>query len=274
MTPQRNASLRPPASASGSTPASGRLVLEADFGERVVAEVGDVLAGVLSMEAARIDLEQNFQVLGIDSILGVEFVSLVNARFGTDIKSTELYDHPTPAAFGRHVAARLGGGVPQKPVSQQAVPAPAPAPSPAVSAPTVTPAQPKALAPQNEDRVGSVLRALRQRLAETLCCDVWDIDPEAGFITLGLDSILGVEFVAFLNNAYGLDEKVGVLYDHPSLSALAAYVAARTAPAPAPADAAGTGGGISTQDLDVLLAAVREHRLTLEQALAFLPQQG
>jgi acyl carrier protein len=223
------------------------------------------------MDPADLDPEQTFQTLGVDSILSVEFVALVNARFGTDIKATELYDHPTPSTFARQVAAKAAGDKPVKPAAQQAVPA-----APARPQPAQAPA-PKA-APADDDRGAAVLETLREQLAETLYCDVWDIDVHATFNTLGLDSILGVEFVAFLNNAYGLDEKAGVLYDHPSLTALAAHIAARgAAPAPAttaPATNGAAAGQISAADLDALLGAVRDNRLTVEQALALLPQHS
>ncbi len=125
-----------------------------------------------------------------------------------------------------------------------------------------------------------MLGTLREQLAETLYCDIHDIDTAASFNSLGLDSILGAEFVAFVNNAYGLKEKAGVLYDHPSLEALAAHIAARTGTAEpaaggAPATAGGAAGGaVSTAELDALLAAVRDNRLTVEQALQLLPQHG
>jgi acyl carrier protein len=252
------------------------------------------------MDPADLDPEQTFQTLGVDSILSVEFVALVNARFGTDMKATELYDHPTPSAFARQVAARATGGQPTAPAPVAQTPAPAsvaqnpastpvaqnpastpvaqnPAPVPVAQNPAPVPvAQTPAPARADGDRAAAVLQTLREQLAETLYCEVWDIDVHATFNTLGLDSILGVEFVAFLNNAYGLDEKAGVLYDHPSLTALAAHVAARTAAAApaAEAPAAPAAGQISAADLEALLGAVRGSRLTVEQALALLPQHS
>jgi acyl carrier protein len=225
------------------------------------------------MDPADLDPEQTFQTLGVDSILSVEFVALVNARFGTDMKATELYDHPTPSAFARQVAARATGGQPTAPAPVAQTPAPA---SVAQNPAPVPVAQTPAPARADGDRAAAVLQTLREQLAETLYCEVWDIDVHATFNTLGLDSILGVEFVAFLNNAYGLDEKAGVLYDHPSLTALAAHVAARTAAAApaAEAPAAPAAGQISAADLEALLGAVRGSRLTVEQALALLPQHS
>uniref|UniRef100_UPI00068A80E1 acyl carrier protein n=1 Tax=Kitasatospora sp. MBT63 TaxID=1444768 RepID=UPI00068A80E1 len=135
-----------------------------------------------------------------------------------------------------------------------AAPAPAPAPAPQTARGAADPAV--------------IAAALREELARTLYCEPADLDDEASFNTLGLDSILGVEFVAFVNQAYGLDEKAGVLYDHPSLGALSRHVAALTgAVAVAPAPAAP-----SAADLDALLSAVRDNRLTIEQVLTLLPR--
>ncbi|WP_435595787.1 beta-ketoacyl synthase N-terminal-like domain-containing protein [Streptomyces albogriseolus] len=306
MTPDRKISLRPlgaaapapapsPAAAVPAVPAPSAAppvvpapvvpasAAPARADDALAAQVADgvreVLAGVLYAEPGELDTGQTFQALGVDSILSVEFVALVNARYGTDVKATELYDHPTPDAFARHVAAQTGGGAPQRPASEQAVPSPAPVPAQA-PAPAPAPAPVPAAAPADGDRVAAVLGTLREQLSETLYCDLHDVDPGASFSSLGLDSILGAEFVAFVNNAYGLKEKAGVLYDHPSPRALAAHIAARTAdpsPAAAPASAApggAAGGGVAAAELDALLAAVRDNRLTVEQALQLLPQHS
>ncbi|MFE1948879.1 beta-ketoacyl synthase N-terminal-like domain-containing protein [Streptomyces sp. NPDC059524] len=244
--------------------------------DQVAEDLRDVLAGVLYMEPGDLDPEHTFQSLGVDSILSVEFIALVNAKFGTDLKATELYDHPTPSAFARRVAAAVAG----QPAAPAPAPVQAPAPIAAAPAPVQAPA-PIAPAPADGARSAAVLETLREQLAETLYCDVWDVDVDATFNALGLDSILGVEFVAFLNNAYGLDEKAGVLYDHPSLTALAAHIAARSADRSAPAATASSTAPsapapaqISAADLDALLGAVRDNRMTVEQALALLPQHA
>ncbi|MEU0915386.1 beta-ketoacyl synthase N-terminal-like domain-containing protein [Streptomyces althioticus] len=305
MTPDRKISLRPlataaPAQAQAPSPTAGATVPAAPapstvppavspparaddvLAVQVADGVREVLAGVLYTEPGELDTGQTFQTLGVDSILSVEFVALVNARYGTDVKATELYDHPTPDAFARHVAAQLSGGAPQRPLSEQAVPSPAPVPAQApvpAAAPSGSPAPAQAAAPApvpvpaGGDRVEAVLDALREQLAETLYCDIHDVDPGASFSSLGLDSILGAEFVAFVNNAYGLKEKAGVLYDHPSPRALAAHIAARTAPA-APPPPASAAPGVAAAELDALLAAVRDNRLTVEQALQLLPQHS
>ncbi|MGW7413494.1 acyl carrier protein [Streptomyces sp. NPDC054863] len=257
MIRDRNIALRPP----GEDPAHLVPARNGASAAQVAEEVGEVLAGVLRTEPERLDPDQTFRLLGVDSMLSVEFVALVNARFGTDLRATELYDHPTPSAFARHVAAVTGGVVaePSVPLFPQAASA----------------------APAAGDPGAGVLETLREQLAEILYCDAWDIDADAPFSSLGLDSILAVEFVACLNHAYGMDEKADVLYDRPNLTALAAYVCTRTAVPVPPASpllpsapAAPTGAGEGSAGLEALLGAVRDGRVTVEQALTLLPQHS
>ncbi|MFI2710523.1 beta-ketoacyl synthase N-terminal-like domain-containing protein [Micromonospora sp. NPDC018662] len=216
----------------------------------VTAEITRLLAAVLYQEIDELDVEQTFLTLGVDSILGVEFVSAVSAAYPVEVKITALYDHPTPAAFARHVTALLGAAAPP-PVEPAA-------PAPSVPVPAVTPTA----APSRD--VTEVAAVLREELARTLYCDPAEIDDDTSFNALGLDSILGVEFVTFVNDRYALDEPAGVLYDHPTLTAFARHVAAGRAtggssPQPSPAG-----------DLDALLDAVRDNRLTVDEALVQL----
>ncbi|MGW2233355.1 phosphopantetheine-binding protein [Streptomyces sp. NPDC001759] len=225
----------------------------------LLGELITVLADALGVKPEAIDPEQPFQLLGFDSMLTVEFVAVVNARYGTRIKVTALFEHPTLAAFARHLAPQLGVLGPQ--------PAPPPAPTPAAG-------------PQQVEDV------LRKELAQILCCDPWDIDAEAAFNVLGLDSILGSEFVAIVNRTYGLDERAVTLYDHPSLNAMAAYVASRTGlptrppaprtlPAPAPrSQAPAPSGAADSTDLEALLDAVRDNLLSVDEAAAVLASRA
>ncbi|WP_328666227.1 acyl carrier protein [Streptomyces sp. NBC_00322] len=186
-------------------------------------EATQVLARLLYRDAADIEPDLTFWLLGVDALLGAQFVALLNAACGSDVDVAELDDYPTPAALSRHVAAQLTGTPPPRPLGERAVPEPRPVPAGA-------------------SRAGGgradVLSVLREQLAETLCCDVFDIDTEATFRSLGLDPVLGAEFLDFVNGAYGIQARPAVLFDHPSLSALADHIAASTtAVAPGPSAA-------------------------------------
>jgi acyl carrier protein len=232
----------------------------------LMTELVDMLALVLRLKAEKIDAKQTFQSLGLDSLLTVEFVATVNARYGTAVKPDALFDHPTPLELARHVAREQGtpSAAPfDHPVTRGAEREPGPAPVQAsqLSGPSG----------------GPVLDVLREELARILCCDPWDIDTTAPFNVLGVDSILGAEFVATINQIYGLRERAVSLYDHPSLAAMAAYVAtvaSPSAPDPAPAERAQAAPAAGMMGLDALLDAVRDDRMSVDDALGLLPPRS
>ncbi|MEU1035514.1 phosphopantetheine-binding protein [Streptomyces mirabilis] len=256
----------------------------------VLAELTAVLAGMMRVEPQTLDAQEPFRLLGLDSMLSVEFVAALNARYGTRIAATALYEHPTPQALARHVAAELGTPRPATPT-----PAPAPAPT-ATDTDTDTEADVAAATAVDTDvadaAVEAVTGTLREQLAGILHCGPGDIDVSAPFAALGLDSILAAEFLAGINRTYGLSEQADLLYDQPDLGAMAAYVSARAAhrtPAPGrrgaafvvpvgqegPSPAGPAPGGAQVLpaagvDLDALLDAVRDEVLSIDEAAALL----
>ncbi|MEV0702951.1 acyl carrier protein [Saccharopolyspora sp. NPDC050389] len=72
---------------------------------------------------------------------------------------------------------------------------------------------------------------LRSHLAEVLYVEVAEVEDDATFQDLGLDSVLGVELVSVINAKYGLREVVDAVFDHPTLDRLADYVRERAAEA-------------------------------------------
>ncbi|QNP67862.1 acyl carrier protein [Streptomyces genisteinicus] len=214
-----------------------------------LTDVVDVLAGILLLEPEKINVRQSFRFLGLGSLQAVEFVAGVNERCGTNVKAPALFDHATPAAFARHIAGEL------HPERRNA---PLPGPAEAAGAPVPAASVP----PPAGRRAGSeVLPVLREELARLVLRDPWELDPNVPFARMGLDSLLATEFVATVNHIYGTGERTSVLGTHPTLATLAAHIAALTAE-PAHMDAG------------LLLDAVRDKRLTIDQALALLPRRG
>ncbi|MHB9757747.1 acyl carrier protein [Streptomyces sp. BYX5S] len=221
---------------------------------------GDVLAALLRMladvtrrKADTLDPGQPFTALGLDSLLGVEFVATVNAYFGTDIKAAAVLDHATPAHFARHVA----GEVRSEPTAPPAAAPAAPPPAPALP----------------------VADVLREELARVLVCEPWDLDADTPFRVLGVDSLVGAEYMAVVNRVYGLRERAVVLHDHPTLAALAGHIGALVAPrlpdgAPVPSAVVADPAPGPTMSLDDLLDAVRDDRVSLDDAVALLPRLG
>ncbi len=266
----------------------------------VLNDIVGVLGDVLRIKAEKIDPEQTFRTLGLDSLLVVEFVAVVNSRYGLRVRATDLYDYPTPASFAREVkrarnsgearpaasaftdpGADLASGADFASRADLAPAAPASAAAPAAgtapaaaTAPAAEPVAALAAAPAAQ-RIAEVLR---EQLAAILCCDAWDIDATAPFNALGVDSIVGAEFIASVNRTFGMKERSVLLYEHPNIAAMAAYIAVRTgasgheaAPVRAPELASRPA---ARGDLDVLLDAVREDRLSVDEALVLLARRG
>jgi len=72
--------------------------------------------------------------------------------------------------------------------------------------------------------------ALEAKLAETLAQELFlsadEIDPDAPFIDLGLDSITGVTWIRRINAEYGTQIEATQVYSHPTVRRLAALVMA------------------------------------------------
>ncbi|MEQ8143378.1 acyl carrier protein [Streptomyces sp. OP7] len=229
-----------------------------------------VLADTLHVEPGRIDPRQPFQVLGVDSIFAAEFVAALNTRFGTAVTAAALYDHPAPADLARHLAS---AGV-QAPAGEPG--------TSAVSGTSTGSTVSGRSAGSTVSGADAVLDELRGHLAAIVHCDRAALDPQAAFPLLGLDSVLAAEFVAAVNRAYGLTERPVTLYDHPSLAAMAQYIAGAApgapgaAGSPARADAAPdpvrseVQGGLTEDEVNALLDAVRDDMLTVDEAVTLL----
>jgi acyl carrier protein len=173
-------------------------------GGDVVGELRDVLAGVVGADAERVDPHQPFAALGLDSLLAAELVAAIFQHFGVRIAGGALYEYSTPALLAGHLSDLREGA--------------------SVSAVRT----PQASSP--------VLEALRLQLAGRLGCDVWEIDAYAPFVALGIDSILAADFVAGINDTYGLSERPLTLHEYPTLATMASYISAHTNTATATRD--------------------------------------
>ncbi|WP_330328382.1 acyl carrier protein [Streptomyces sp. NBC_00536] len=69
------------------------------------------------------------------------------------------------------------------------------------------------------------LRWLLDRVAFLLGAPVESIDPEARLVECGMDSLLALRFHADLRERFGLDGGPALLWKHPTLKSLSAYLA-------------------------------------------------
>ena len=184
-------------------------------GQQQIAQVlKTLLSNELHLDEGDIDENVQFIDLGLDSISGVTWIRRINAHYGTSIEATKVYSYPTLAQLARHVRDEIGKhGEPST-----ATVATSPAVVDAVAASASTSAS------TGGDVLAEVLATLRTLLANELHLREAEIDDNAQFIDLGLDSISGVTWVRKINETYGASIEATRIYSYPTLIQLGRYV--------------------------------------------------
>jgi acyl carrier protein len=202
------------------------------------------LAGELFVEVEEVDPDRSFTELGLDSVVGVEWVRVVNEEFGTSIGATRIYQYPNLREFAGYVASLAsvdGGGAVSQGVSAVSV-----------SVPEQRVDEPVSVGVGS----GGVLERLQVSLAGELFVEVEEVDPDRSFTELGLDSVVGVEWVRVVNEEFGTSIGATRIYQYPNLREFSAYVIAETPP--------------SADDLAEMLAKVYDGQIDVQQAEARL----
>jgi acyl carrier protein len=68
----------------------------------------------------------------------------------------------------------------------------------------------------------------QEYVADLLDVPAAEVDPNADFDRIGLDSALAVSLLVEIEERYGVDLPAEELFDHPNLNAVAEYLHART----------------------------------------------
>ncbi len=72
--------------------------------------------------------------------------------------------------------------------------------------------------------IDKIKETLKKSLAEILYIDISEIEEEQKFVDLGLDSIVGVEWITTINKIFDLNIKANKLYNYPHLLDLSEYI--------------------------------------------------
>ena len=94
--------------------------------QQIEEELCELLAEVLFIERAALRRDRPFNDLGLDSILGVEFMQAINEKYGLKLKATMLYEHSNLVSLAGLVATSRSGGAATKVAVKVEQPASAP----------------------------------------------------------------------------------------------------------------------------------------------------
>lgn len=189
------------------------------------------LAEALYLKPSEIDVDKSFIDLGLDSIVGVEWIKFINKTLSLEISSTKIYDYATI----KELALFLFKELENVQTSEQAEVLLTTIAEPQieyvlesvdnlssgnVSLEPLTPINEQGLV-YNKEHIQHVLIA---SLAEALYLKPSEIDIDKSFIDMGLDSIVGVEWVKFINKKLGLDISSTRIYDYATVKELAVFL--------------------------------------------------
>jgi acyl transferase domain-containing protein len=208
--------------------------------DRAVLErqLANSLAEVLYLEPGEVSVDRKFIDIGLDSIVAVEWIRVVKARFGVPLQTADVYEFSTI----RELAAELTAS------TAQAAPIVGDPTAAAALEAHVTEVSPEG-APVDRS---SLVRELTGILAEVLYIPSEELGTADKFIDVGLDSIIAVEWMRAINGRYGTDLSVADIYEYPTLSEFADHLAGQMTPD-------GTG-------IEELLRQVMAGSLEVEQA--------
>ena len=214
---------------------------------KLESSIKRLLADVLLMSEDEVTMDMPLAEMGLDSILTVEFIKAVNQELETTLNASDLYEcYNLEKLMQKLAAASSTPTTPPPAAPTQPAPPPVaePAPTPVLQ-PAVHPA-PTAIISMD---------TLTELMSDTLCCDPGEVGYDTPFSELGLDSILGVEFIKGINDAADLNLTADILFEHVTLQALnQAINGAGTAPT-------------ASAELDDLLQQVYQGELSADDAL-------
>ncbi len=100
------------ATAPAATDAAAHATAQVIALETLQHELRDSLADALFMQPGDIDVRRSFTELGLDSIIGVEWVKAINRRYGSELSATRVYDYPSVADLAAYLHAQLVAAMP------------------------------------------------------------------------------------------------------------------------------------------------------------------
>ncbi|UJF34786.1 type I polyketide synthase [Paenibacillus hexagrammi] len=230
-------------------------------------ELATSLAEVLYVDKNDIDIDKKFIDVGLDSIIAVEWIRVINKQHGTSISATIVYDYPTIREFARYLENEVNGQGIQ--AAESILPTRRPINLLPVSVVLQQGGHDNEIKSTIAEHKGISLDILQKELvtslADVLYVDQKDIDVDNKFIDVGLDSIIAVEWMRGINKRYGTAMNATMVYDHPTLREFASFLEKELNGSEAGSHQASTSRG-SDHFLDEVLEQVYQGTIDLDKA--------
>ena len=164
------------------------------------------LAAELFVAEESIELDKSFIEMGVDSIIGVEWIRKINKKYNLGISSTQIYQYPSIRTFAEYLLRELGEMEKEEFANEDT-------------------------ALKNESTMHSsvglaqeITKFLTESLASELFIELDEVDINKSFMEMGLDSVLGVEWINKINKRYGLNLSPTMIYQYPNVVQFTKYL--------------------------------------------------
>ncbi|MCW9017857.1 MAG: beta-ketoacyl synthase N-terminal-like domain-containing protein, partial [Kangiellaceae bacterium] len=182
-----------------------------------------LLASELHMDTDEVDEDAEFIELGLDSITGVTWIRNINEKYNISVEATKVYSHPTLSQFSGYIYDKYLKQLDHVKESEAEINVvkEAEAQESNSSQSPASVESDKQLVIESQLRISETLKSL---LAEELHMEPAEIDEQAQFIDLGLDSITGVTWIRKINDRYGISMEATKVYSYPTIETLGQYL--------------------------------------------------
>ncbi|MDE1462573.1 PfaD family polyunsaturated fatty acid/polyketide biosynthesis protein [Spartinivicinus poritis] len=185
------------------------------------------LARALFTQPEDITIDKPFVDMGLDSIVGVEWIQSINKTYAINLPATKVYDYPTISEFSHFLQQEL--------TRQEYQPAPDQNVQLTVSdahkhhRETVVAGVTEAVSvldgkAKHAYSLAMLQQSLKESLATALFMQPDDIAIDKPFVDMGLDSIVGVEWIQSINKTYETNLPATKVYDYPTMSEFATFL--------------------------------------------------
>ncbi|PYG84959.1 acyl transferase domain-containing protein [Ruminiclostridium sufflavum DSM 19573] len=169
--------------------------------ERIDDFLSMEISKLLEIDASTLDLSQNLEDYGADSILLMDLIDSINSKYGMDMMPSELFEFKSIEQIAEHIRSTIGETSQSLAIEEAAY-------TTNITQTTQT----------------DIQSFILEELANLLGIDEEKIDIALDLEEYGADSILLMDLIDSINSKYGMDMMPSELFEYKSVEQIAEHI--------------------------------------------------
>jgi len=187
----------------------------------IIDKIRYFLANELQLEEDEIDDDAQFVDIGLDSITGVTWVRKINDHYKTTLEATQIYSYTTLEKLGTFIQSELEKLNPTTKVEKNQTEE---YKESFQEINTNTIEEEFEGTSSDEDILSEIITNIKRFLADELHLEEDEIEEDAQFVDIGLDSITGVTWIRKINDHYKTSLEATQIYSYTTLEKLGEFI--------------------------------------------------